>query len=248
MKKFLLALALLAVARPGILRAQTVDDVIEKHLAATGGRAALNKIKSRVTTGKITLTTPAGDVDGSIEMYAKAPNKSRTVIKVDLSSFNLGQMVQDQRFDGTSGYAIDSLQGNREITGDQLEIARAGRFPSPLMDYKSAGVKAELLGKEKLGTGEAYVIRLTPPAGPAPRIFIDAESYMIAKTIITINVPQLGSNVEQNVELSDYRDVDGVKVPFRIRSVNSLQAITMTFSKVEQNTDIDDKSFSKPAP
>jgi hypothetical protein len=66
--------------------------------------------------------------------------------------------------------------------------------------------------------------------------------------VITINVPQLGTDVEQNVELSDYRDVDGVKVPFRIRSVNSLQAITMTFSKVEQNTDIEAKSFSKPAP
>lgn len=242
----LLASAVLTVSQALAVQAQTADEVIEKHLEASGGRAALSKITSRVATGTISLTTPGGDVEGSIELYNKAPNKSRTLIKVDLRNLGLGQVVQDQRFNGISGYAIDSLNGNREITGDQLEITKAGRFPSPLLDYKSAGVKVELIGKEKVDGHDAYVLKLSPPAGPMPRVYIDAESYLIVRTVVTLDVPQLGS-VEQTVDMSDYRDVDGVKVAFHTRSANQLQTITITFTKVEQNIPIDDAMFSKPA-
>src|SRR5262245_42373104 len=110
---------LLSWAVPSL--AQTADEVIEKHLAATGGRAALSKITSRVSTGSIAVTTPIGELKGSIEVYNKAPNKTRTLIKLDLTAVGGGQMVSDQRFDGTTGYVIDTFQGNRDITGDQLE-------------------------------------------------------------------------------------------------------------------------------
>lgn len=249
MKKLLLLLGsvVLIVSQALPVEAQTADEVIERHLAASGGRAALTKIVSRVATGTISLTTPVGDVTGSIELYGKAPNKSRTLIKVDLSNAGLGQVVQDQRFDGIAGYAIDSLNGNRDITGDQLEIAKTGRFPSPFLDYKSAGLKVELIGKEKIGANDAYVLRLTPSAGPTSRVYFDAQTYLIVRTVISFNVPQLGADVEQTVDTSDYRDVDGVKVAFQALSVNQLQTVTITFTKVEQNTPIDDAMFSKPA-
>ncbi len=63
---------------------------------------------------------------------------------------------------------------------------------------------------------------------------MDAETYLLVKSVVTVNVPQLGT-IEQTVELSDYRDVDGVKVPYRMRSVNQVQAVTITFEKVEHN-------------
>src|SRR5262245_23589479 len=108
--------------------AQTADEVIEKHLAALGGRSALEKLKSRSIKGTITATTPAGDVSGPIETLNQAPNKSRTYVQLDLTAVGFGKIVQDQRFDGTSGYAIDSLQGNRDITGDPLEALKNATF------------------------------------------------------------------------------------------------------------------------
>src|SRR5215475_1767230 len=105
----LLAITALLVLPATRARAQTADEVIEKHLTATGGRAALGKVTSRTATGSITVSTPGGDVTGTIDIYNKLPNKARSVVKIDLSQFGLGQVVQDQRFDGTTGYAIDSL-------------------------------------------------------------------------------------------------------------------------------------------
>src|SRR5689334_23214623 len=84
--------------------AQTADEIIEKNLTAIGGRAALEKVKSRSTVGTVTLSTPLGDLSGPIEMMNEAPNKSRTAMKLDLSAANLGQVVIDQRFDGQIGY------------------------------------------------------------------------------------------------------------------------------------------------
>jgi outer membrane lipoprotein-sorting protein len=243
----LLTMAALIVLPAARARAQTADDVVEKYLTAIGGRAVLGKLTSRTATGTISVSTPGGDLTGTIELSNKAPNKSRTVIKIDASAFGIGQILQDQRFDGTAGYAIDSLNGNREITGDQLEVMRGGTFPSPLFQYKEAGARVELIGKEKAGDKDVYVLRFTPKTGPASRMFVDAETSLVVKTVVTLNVPQLGTDVEQTIELSDYRDVAGMKVPYRVRSVNQIQSVTITLTKVEDNVAIDDRVFSKPA-
>jgi hypothetical protein len=47
----------------------------------------------------------------------KAPHKSRTLIKLDLTALGAGQVVTDQRFDGVTGYVVDTFNGNRAITG-----------------------------------------------------------------------------------------------------------------------------------
>ena len=79
-----------------IASAQTADDVVEKHLSAMGGRAALGKLTSRSTVGTMTLSTPAGDITGPIEILSQPPNKTRTLIKMDLSALGAGRAVSAQ--------------------------------------------------------------------------------------------------------------------------------------------------------
>ena len=226
--------------------AQTADEIVEKQLTALGGRAALAKLKSRTITGTMTLTTPAGDVTGPVEVWSQEPNKSRTLIKLDLSSLGAGQMIFDQRFDGTSGYVLDSLQGNRDITGSSLETMKNGSFPTPFLNYRERGATVELVGKEKVGEREAYVMILTPKSGSAVRQYIDAESYLPVKVTLKVEVPQLGE-LQQTTEFTDYRDVDGVKVPFHVRATSTVQTSIITVTKVEHNTKVDEALFSKPA-
>jgi hypothetical protein len=227
--------------------AQTADEVIEKHLAAIGGRAALAKATSRVSTGKISVSTPVGELAGTIEVSNKAPNKSRTLVKLDLSALGGGEMTSDQRFDGTTGYQIDTFQGNRDITGDQLEALKNGVFPTPLLDYKANGLTVALAEKEKVGDKDSHVLVVTPKTGRPMRMFFDAESFMLLKQVLTINVPQAGGDLEQTVEFSDFRDVDGYKVAFAVKSANQVQSITATLTDVKHNTPIDDSSFMRPA-
>jgi outer membrane lipoprotein-sorting protein len=245
LRPVLAALALLLWAVPSF--AQTADEIIEKHLAASGGRAALSKLTSRVSTGTISLTTPVGELKGTIDLYQKKPNKTRTLVKIDASAIGGGQIVSDQRFDGTNGYVIDSFNGNRDITGDQLEAMKSGSFPTPFLNYKDSGMSVALGNREKVDDREAIVVQLTPKVGPGVKAFFDAENFMLVRTIITINVPQLGGPIEQVVQFSDFHDVDGIKIPFVTKSSNPVQTILATVTDVKHNTDIDDSSFAKPA-
>ncbi len=227
--------------------AQTADEIIEKHLAATGGRAALSKLTSRVSIGTITLTTPVGDLKGTIELYQKKPNKTRTLIKLDATALGGGQIVSDQRFDGTNGYVLDSFNGNRDITGEQLEAMKSGGFPTPFLNYKESGLAVALGNREKVDTRDVYMVQLTPKVGPGVKAFFDAENFMLVRTILTINVPQLGGPIDQVVDFSDFRDVDGIKIPYVTKSSNPVQSIVAIVTEVKQNTEIDDSSFAKPA-
>lgn len=241
------AVALLLVGWTPVVWAQTADEVVEKCLTAIGGRAAFEKLKSRSTTGTITLTTPAGDVSGSVEVLNQAPNRSRTLIKADLSAFGAGELVLDQRFNGISGYSMNTLQGNNEITGNQLDNLRNGSFPNPLLNFKAMGTTVRLGGKEKVGEREAYLMIFEPTSGSVVRQYVDAETYLPIKAVMKVDVPQLGQEMEQTTEFLDYREVDGIKLPFRLVATSSVQNYTIIITKVEHNLPIDDTLFSKPA-
>jgi hypothetical protein len=241
-----LVIAILFLGWAQAAAAQTVDEVIEKHLAAIGGRAALAKLTSRTMTGTFTVNTPVGDLTGPIEVFNVAPNKVRSVIKLDVSAVGgPGEMVIEQRFDGTAGYAMDSMQGNRDITGAQLEQMRNSTFPSQLLNYKEQGATVELAGKEKVGTRDAFVLVLKPKTGPVNRLFIDAETFMAARLMVKVDMPGTGE-VEQTSDFSDIRDVDGLKVPFTIKSSSGAQSFTIVAAKVTHNTKVDEAQFSKP--
>ena len=242
-----LMMAAMVLSWASAASAQTADEIVEKCLTAAGGRAALAKIKSRSTIGTITLLTPAGEISGPIEILNETPNKARTLIKVDLTSLGAGQMVFDQRFDGKSGYVLDSLQGNRDITGNQLENMRNSVFPSPLLNYKEMGATMKLEGRDKIGDRDVYVMIFEPASGSVVRQYIDAQTYMLTRMSVKVDVPQIGGELEQTTDFSDYREVDGIKLHFQMKASSAVQNFTVTISKVEHNVTVDEALFSKPA-
>lgn len=242
-----LLVAAFVLGAVGSAAAQTADEVAEKVITASGGREALGKIQSRSTSGTMTIATPGGDIAGTIEVLNARPNKSRTLITLDLSAVGAGSMVLDQRFDGTTGFAIDSMRGNHEITGGQLALMKENAFPTPLLDYKTRNTKLEVTGTEKAGDHDAVVLTVTPATGPSSRLFVDTQTYLPIKSVVTVNVPEAGGDVEQTIEFSDYRDVDGVKVPFVLKGSSAVQTFTITATKVEHNVKVDEALFSKPA-
>jgi len=226
--------------------AQTADDIIEKGIVAGGGREALAKVTSRVTTGTMTVTTPGGDVAGTIEVVNQAPNKTQTIITLDLSAMGAGKMTIDQRFDGTNGYASNSMQGETPVTSSQIDTQRNAIFPSPFLDYKERGTKIALTGKEKIGDKDAYVLLVTPAKGPASRLWVDATTYLPVKTTTTVETAEVGT-VEQTMVMSDFHQVDGITMPFKFVGSSAVQTFTVVVTKVEHNVNVDPARFAKPA-
>lgn len=249
MKKHLLPLLLAVFVAPVMsprAATQTADEVVEKHLAAMGGREALGKITSRKATGTISVTLPNGTIGGPVELYNKAPNKSRALMELDLSAMGMAQkMTLDQKFDGTTGWNLDSLQGDTQVSGNQLENMKNSSFPNPLLNYKALGMTVELLPNEAVGGKPAIVLKLTPKSGSVTRLFLDPQTYLPVRSSAIINSPQMGGDVEQISEASDFRKVDGVMVPFRNVNHAGPQTITIVLTQVQHNVAIADSIFVK---
>ena len=224
---------------------QTPDDIVEKHLAALGGRAALGQIRTRVSKGAVTVETAVGPISGTVEAFARAPNKSRTLVTLDARSIGAGKIVNDQRFDGTSGYIIDTLNGNRDITGAPLDALRNNAFPTVWLDYRARGLSIVLTGNETLAGRPAYALEITPKTGPRVRAWVDTETLMLVRTSMQPEAPQAGQG-EQIMEYGDFRAVDGVKVPFLVKSISGGQTVTVMLSDVTHNVEVDDAGFLKP--
>jgi hypothetical protein len=124
---------------------------------------------------------------------------------------------------------------------------RNASFPHPFLNYKEMGATAQLKGKEKVGDRDAYLITLEPASGSIVRVDIDAETYLPLRTIVKVDVPQLGQQVEQATDFFDYRAVDGVKTPFRLKASSQVQNYTIAITKAENNVPVDEALFSKPA-
>jgi outer membrane lipoprotein-sorting protein len=247
-KRFLtpwLGLALVVSALSGLASAQNAEAVIEKHLAAIGGRDALSKLTTRKSTGTVTLSTPGGEFSGTIELLSKVPNKTRLLMNVDLSAVGAGTMTLEQRFDGTAAWGTNSMQGETEFSAKQVDSMSNAVFPTPFLGYKERGAKLEQLPGEKFQGKDAIVLLLTPAKGSTVRVYFDPETYLALRTVTTINSPQLGGDVEQSTELSDYRTVDAVKLPFRVVTTNPAQTVAITLTKIEHNVPLDDALFVK---
>ena len=245
MTRFLVATAVLLTLGTSAALAQSADEIVEKHLAAMGGREALGRVRTRVSTGTVRVETAVGPISGTVEAFAKAPNKSRSLVTLDLSSLGAGTFINDQRFDGTTGYIIDTLNGNRDITGSQLEAMRNNGFPTVWLDYRARGLTIVLTGQETLAGGAAYVLEVTPKIGPRARAWVDAETLMLVKTSVPLESTPAGP-VEQVTEYGDFRTVDGVKVPFSVKSTTSGQTVTAVLTDVKHNVEVDDAGFLKP--
>ncbi len=238
------AAAALFVATGAAATQQTADQVIEQHLTALGGRDALAKLTTRRSTGTATISTPNGDLSGPIEISYKAPNKTRAYIELDLSALGgSGTMAIEQKFDGTAGWALNSLQGNTPITGNQLDNMKNNAFPTPLMNYKALGATVTLQPGETIDGKSMVVLLFTPKAGSAVRMYFDPSTHLLSRTAAKVNTPDVG-DLNQVTDVSDYRTVDGVKVPFHVVNSNEVQTVSIVLTNVEHNVALDDALFS----
>jgi len=224
-----------ADAKPAAL--PTVDEILDKYVKAIGGKEAIEKIKSRTAKGSFEIE--AMNMNGTIEMFAKAPNKNAT--KIDLP----GVGVVNDVYDGSKGWDSNPMTGLRELTGAELAaMKRRADFHSEI-HFKQQYPKMEVKGKEKVGSSEAYVIEATPDEGAPEKLYFDVNTGLIVRHDLEVEGPQ--GKMATEVYTDDYKVVDGVKIPHTLKQVNPMFAMTMKFTEIKTNVEIDEAKFNKPS-
>jgi zinc protease len=236
------ALGAQAPTAPGMAPAaapplQKVGPILDRYEEAIGGRQAWAKLTSQVLMG--TIAVPSMNLTGTIMVHEKAPNKFMSAVIINGAVFRQG-------FDGIEGWTDDPKNGLRSQTG--AELAESARGADFLHAFKMRRVYTKIVvtGVQKMDNGMAWVVEFTAPEGGDPTtMYFDTASGLLLRVISQNHDADGVSKLQEDFD--DYREVDGVKVPFVWRQTNADTTYTLTFSEVHHNVDLSDSEFVKPA-
>lgn len=188
-------------------RAQTVDEVISKHIEAVGGKENIAKIQNVVMEGSLNYQG-AEIAIATITVHNKL---NRQDISVNgMNGFDMMTEKEGWSYMPFMGMQKPEPKTAQEVMENKADMDVAG----PLVDYIAKGHKAELMGKETIDGKNTHKIKLDLAGGKVLIVFIDAETNMIVRTIDKRKVN--GQDVDLQTDLADYKEVEGVKMAFSI--------------------------------
>ena len=204
-------------------------EVIDNYVAAIGGTDKIYNIIDRTTI----MTGSIQGINVTIFSYQKAPNKFKQQIKA-------GNTKQVIIFDGEKG--MMSLAGEKvQVTGGELEKLKFESTLTLLTDIEHFGITLTFDGTEEIGSRNAYKIILTLPSGIKWTQYYDTASGLKLKELKYI---QSESGLfEQEIIYEDYREVDGLLYPFKIKQSIGSQTMEFTVTSIEINTGLVDREF-----
>lgn len=242
MKSILLALAMiLPFSFPAPLQTTdsskalpTVDQVLEKYIEATGGSAAHKKLTTRVAKGEWENVTRG--VRLPIEIYSKAPNK-----RVEILDAPENRGFTGKGYDGSSGWSMNMTEtGLRPLEGAELTATQRESDFYREIKLDRLYQRMTVTGKDKIAGREVYAIEAIPESGNSEKLYFDAETGLLLRRDMVYGQTPVQHYYE------DYRAVDGIKLPFVLRSEGPVRLITR-LTEIKHNVAIEDSRFKSPA-
>lgn len=212
----------------------TPDEVVTKYVSAVGGTDALGSIKTRQEKGTITI----GGRTLPVEILNGAGGKQLTVVHLPN-----GDSVT--AYDGASGWTSAPNRPAHPIPMVEVASARVETDLQLPLHLKQLFDELKSAPSESIGTRETYVLAGISSGEIAAKFYFDKDSGYLLRILRYAKSP-LGRNPTQ-IDYDDYRENDGVKLPFRytVSRPNSRMAIQV--DDVQVNVPIDDGKFASPA-
>jgi hypothetical protein len=230
------AFAVLAIGVSAEMQTPTIDQIIDKNIAALGGRAALEKITSRVAKG--TVEVPEAGMTGTVTISEKAPDKALAVIEIG----GFGTVREGATSAGA--WSEDPQSGVRDKSGAELSEAKRGATFNMELKLKEVFKTLAVTGRESVANRPVWVVLATPADGAPSRLYFDAETGLLLRMSSARETPQGPMDVDTYLE--DYRVTDGVKQPWVVRQVTSQATILIKLTEVKNNVPLDDAIFKRP--
>ncbi|HTR98018.1 MAG TPA: hypothetical protein VMH61_08955 [Candidatus Acidoferrales bacterium] len=238
-RPLVVVLALLVLAPP-LARAETVDGILARHYRASGGLERMKAVHSMRLTGTV---SQGPGTEMSFVMEKKRPALWR-------AEFGRDSLRTVQGYDGRHGWQSDHSTGRDSAHAvtpdDEHEMAEQADFDGPLVDWKAKGETIEYLGRDSTGGVDTWKLKVTDAAGLDEAYFIDTRTGLLDR-IESWHTRRTGES-DDETSLSDYRDVGGVLLPFRVTGGEhgSTRRQVMIVSRIELDVPLADARFQRP--
>jgi len=210
---------------------QTLDEVLDKHLAAMGGKEKLATLNSVHMEGN--LTVQGTDVGVAITKLYNVGTRSDIAV-MGTQNYMITTMTKGTVFMPVFGQSSPNPMPDDQWKAEQPMLDLHGVF----VDYTTKGTQLELKGKETVDGMECYKVAATFKNGSTINFYIDTKTDRIYKTTTKLTVN--GEAVESFTNFTNYKqNADGFW--FAYSTTNSRG--TTDFDKIETNIKVDESIF-----
>ncbi|HYX30034.1 MAG TPA: c-type cytochrome [Pyrinomonadaceae bacterium] len=225
----------------------SVDEVLNKYLDAIGGKAAGDLITSCVVKG--TTTTAIGQTV-AYESEQLAPDKGRE--SFTLPSNTGRPCAGDSRceyarvINGSQGW-LKSGAGVQELVGQQLDDQKLSFPLFGILRLRDQYASFRISGRDKIDDRDVYVISAVLSDNKVERLYFDVESGLLRRRVGYTRT--LIGTIPQQTDFEDYREVQGVRLPFTITMAfvdSGSLPIVRKFAEIKINVPVDASKFDKP--
>jgi hypothetical protein len=215
----LLTLSLLPAAA-GAQALPPARELVDRYIELIGGRAAILERTSTHMTG--TFAMPAMGLTGDLEVYSADPG--RTVTTVNISG--LGEIRSG--FDGEVGWAVDPMVGPRVMEGGELAQAKDEAAPEATLRDPKLVESLETVEKTSMNGQDCYRVRIQWKSGRESFDCYSVETGLIVAIQQKSESPM--GTIDVTVNMNEYKDFDGIKLPTRIvqQMMGAEQVMTIT--------------------
>ena len=213
---------------------EMAQQLLDKYVQASGGAAAIEKVSSRIMKGTINF----GGKSLPIEIFAKDPDQ-----RISFTHMPEGDSVT--AFNGHEGWlAAPGRPGVRPMQGSEVDAASMDADLHLPIHLKAMFSELQAQGTEKIGDAKAYVVVGMREGKTPMRLFFDEQSGLLIR-LVRFGDTALGW-LPTEIDYADYRENDGVKVPYRWTLARPGGRFTIQVSETKQNVPVDDAKFAKP--
>jgi len=240
-----LALGLLVGVAGRSAAQDDAKEIIRKAIAAHGGAEKLEKFKGARSASKGSISIMGMDLDFTADMVSQFPDKQKTTIKLEVmgNAATIVQLLNGDKMSLTvNGMPAPLMDAQKDSLKQSLALQKVMNL-TPLLSDKSYELKA--IPGTKVGDKDTVGVEVKGKDLKECKVYFDKDTNLIARVDHKGMDPTGMNEVDQQVTLSDYKDVQGVKKPMKTVMTHDKQKfMESTVTKVELSEKIDDKEFS----
>jgi photosynthetic reaction center cytochrome c subunit len=210
------------------------EQIFARYLDALGGAPAIEKLTSRVEKGTINLSGRQFPID----IFSKVPDKRVSII-------HLPNGDNITAYAGASGWTLAPNRLVHDIPASEVASSRAEADLQLPLHLEQLFSELRMGKPEKIGDRDVYVVSGLNGGEPAAKFYFDQRSRLLLRVLRYADSP-LGRNPTQ-VDYADYRDQNGVKVPFQRTIARPNSRFSIQIEEAHDNVPVDDAKFARPA-
>jgi len=243
--------------------ADPAESILDRYIQASGGAQRLAGLTSISARG-IAVGFGGFGGNGTVELVAKAPDKRATIILFKAET-NRGDQIRT--YNGTTGWVRTPLNvvGEFQLVGSDLDGARVdaqlsfpGQIKTTLTNLKTGppttitdlpaptSQSSVLQGAVGNQSHVVDVVQGTGPRGLLVTLYFDQQTGLLLREL-RFGLSPIG-RVPTQIDFADYRDVNGIKLPFRMTYAWLDGRDAIVLDEIRTNVPVDEAKFGRPAP